>query len=78
MTRPDYKWTVEPDCGLGFTEAQMRAQLDDRYAAFEEYMLMKAQPICKGPASASPSDTCTVGHGMVFYTHDVAGFVERG
>lgn len=60
MTRPDFTWAVEPECELGFTEAQMRDQLGDRYAAFETYMLMKAQPICKGPTSASPAGTCTV------------------
>lgn len=27
MTRPDYEWVVEPECALGFSEAQMREHL---------------------------------------------------
>lgn len=61
---------VGPDCALGHSEAQLREQLGDRYA-FEEYMVMKAKPICTGK---SP---CTEPHGYVFYPHDVIRFVER-
>lgn len=76
MTRPVFNWVVEPACELGFTEAQMLEKLGEQFPAFEEYMLMKAHPICKGPTMASPAGTCLVSHGRVFYEHDVAWFVK--
>lgn len=62
---------VGPDCALGYSEAQLREQFDDRFPAFVKYMDMKAHPKCSGK---SP---CTVPHGYVYYLHDVLRFVER-
>lgn len=69
----DAGWSgfVGPDCALGHSEAQLRERLGDRYPAFEEYMLLKAHPICKG---RSP---CTGVHGHAYYPRDVLRFVER-
>lgn len=55
----------------------MHEQLGDRCTVFEEYMLMKARPICRGQTPSSSSSFCAEGHGAVFYAHDVIGFLER-
>lgn len=62
---------VGPDCAFGHSEVQLREQLGDRYLAFEDYMLLRAHPICTGK---SP---CTEAHGHVYYPHDVVYFLEH-
>lgn len=49
MTPIEFDWSTDPECVLGFSEAQLREQFGDRYPAFAEYMLMKAHPVCAGP-----------------------------
>ncbi|MGX1695210.1 hypothetical protein ACWIBQ_07520 [Microbacterium keratanolyticum] len=83
MTSIEFDWSAQPECRYGYSEAQLRAQLGNGYPAFEEYMLMKAHPICTGPRSQDaepsfgPTRTCDAAHGGVFYMHDVLWFVEH-
>lgn len=81
MTPTEFDWSAEPECAFGYSEAQLREQLSDRYQAFEKYMDMKAHPRCAGPRdtvpSIGPERSCTTAHGNVFYVHDVLRFVER-
>lgn len=83
MTPTGFDWSIDPECSLGYSEAQLRAQLDDRYPAFAEYMLMKAHAVCPGPVSAAsgppefPERACETAHGHVYYVHDVLWFVEK-
>lgn len=81
MTPTEFDWSVDLECSLGYSEAQLREQFGDGYPAFEKYMLMKAHPTCTGPRDAVPSigpeRSCSTAHGSVFYVHDVLWFVEH-
>lgn len=80
-TQREFDWSIDPECSLGYSEAQLRAQLGSRYPAFEKYMDMKASARCSGPRggvpSIGPERSCATAHGNVFYVHDVIRFVEH-
>lgn len=81
MTTTEFDWSVDPECSLGYIEAQLREHLGGRYPRFEAYMELKAHPRCTGPRDAVPSigpeRSCATAHGNVFYVHDVIRFVEH-
>lgn len=81
MAPHDFDWSVDPECALGYSEAQLRAQLGSGYPRFGAYVEMKAHPVCAGPRegvpSIGPERSCDTAHGHVFYVHDVICYVER-
>lgn len=36
MAPHEFDWSAEPECVLGYSEAQLREQLGDQYPAFEK------------------------------------------
>lgn len=67
----EFDWSIDPECSLGYSEAQLPEQLGETYPTFEKYMLMKAHPICTGRCP------CAEAHGHAYYPQDVLRFVER-
>ncbi|KKI22489.1 MULTISPECIES: hypothetical protein [unclassified Leucobacter] len=81
MTPTEFDWSIDPECSLGYSKAQLREQFGDEHAAFGEHMLKKASPVRSGTqdtiSSIGPERPCDTPHGHVFCVHDVIRFVEH-
>lgn len=71
----------QPECELGFTDAQVRVILGNQYDEFLHWMRGQTVGYCSGkkwnPETEEYDPACAgVVHWTVFYPHDVARFLD--